>query len=87
VNEQGAGFADYAIYTGIDPFTLNDSDVLLFNISMSALSDGSEEIFLSGEYSPYDVPEPVTLMTLALGGLWAVSRRGPAKSDRQVDVK
>src|SRR5688572_15370279 len=32
VNSQGAGFADYAIFTGINPFNLNDSDVLLFNI-------------------------------------------------------
>jgi hypothetical protein len=73
VNNQGAGFADYAIFTGIDPFTLNDSDVLLFNISMSELNNGAEEIFLSGNYSPGDItssiPEPGMgpLMAAAFG--------------------
>jgi hypothetical protein len=75
VNSQGAGFADYAIFTGIDPFALNDSDVLLFNVSMSLLNDGAEEIFLSGTFSPYDVPEPATLSLLVLGGL-VMMRRG-----------
>jgi hypothetical protein len=71
VNSQGAGHADYAIFTGIDPFALNDSDVLLFNISMGRLNNGAEEIFLSGVYSPGDiiisVPEPGSLGLLAVG--------------------
>ena len=75
VTNQGAGFADYAIFTGIDPFGLNDSDVLLFNISMSLLSDGAEEIFLSGDYAPSDVPEPATMALLALGGLALLRRK------------
>lgn len=58
VTSQGAGFADYAIFTGIDPFALNDGDVLLFNVSMSRLNNGAEEIFLSGKYSPSNIPEP-----------------------------
>jgi len=74
VNSQGAGFADYAIYTGINPFSLNDNDVLLFNISMSVLSNGAEEIFLSGKYAPPDIPEPVTIVTLAWGGLMFLRR-------------
>ena len=81
VNSQGAGFADYAILTGIDPYALNDSDVLLFNISMDTLNNGAEEIFLSGLYSPADivVPEPNTFAIIALGGiglaLWRTRRR------------
>jgi len=69
VNSEGAGFADYAIFTGIDPFTLNDSDVLLFNISMNTLDNGAEEIFLSGTYAPSDVivPEPATILLFSLG--------------------
>lgn len=75
VANQGAGFADYAIFTGIDPFGLNDSDVLLFNVSMSLLSSGSEEIFLSGTYAPSDIPEPATMVLLALGGLALLRRK------------
>jgi len=75
VISEGAGFADYAIFTGIDPFGLGDGDVLLFNISMSQLIDGSEEIFLSGTYAPSDVPEPATMALLALGGLALLRRK------------
>ena len=75
VNNQGAGFADYAIFTGIDPFGLNDSDVLLFNVSMSLLSNGAEDIFLSGTYAPSDIPEPATISLLALGGSLLAARR------------
>jgi hypothetical protein len=69
VNSQGAGFADYAIFTGINPFSLNDNDVLLFNVSMGLLNDGAEDIFLSGTISGTDilpVPEPATLLPVAL---------------------
>ncbi len=74
LNSQGAGFADYAIFTGINPFSLEDSDVLLFNISMSSLNNGAEEIFLSGKYAPTDivVPEPGSLILLLAGGLGLV---------------
>jgi hypothetical protein len=73
VNAQGAGFADYAIRTGIDPFSLNASDILLFNISMSMLNNGAEEWFLSGTFSGSDIPvipEPSTFIVWSLlGGL------------------
>jgi hypothetical protein len=82
VNSQGAGFADYAIFTGIDPYSLNDNDVLLFNISMSHLNNGAEEIFLSGAFAPSDiipipVPEPssVVLVSLGLLGFLVIRRR------------
>jgi hypothetical protein len=84
LNAQGAGFADYAFLTGIDPFSLNASDVLLFNISMDTLNNGAEEVFLSGTYSGQDVrdavataPEPSTVSLLILGlvGIAAVRRR------------
>jgi len=81
VNAMGAGWADYAIFTGIDPFSLNSSDVLLFNISMNTINNGAEEIFLSGKYSPGDIvpptviPEPATLSLLAFGGLALFLRR------------
>ncbi len=77
----GAGWADYAILTGIDPFALSASDVVLFNISMGTLNNGSEEVFLSGTYSGQDVidaqvPEPSTAILLILGlASLAVSRR------------
>jgi hypothetical protein len=83
VNSQGAGFADYAIFTGIDPFSLNDSDVLLFNISMSSLNNGAEEIFLSGLYAPTDllVPEPGAASLVALGviGIAALRRKNAVR--------
>jgi hypothetical protein len=76
VNNQGAGFADYAIFTGVNPFALNDADVLLFNVSMATLNNGGEELFLSGEFAPGDiVPEPACAAVFALAGLAARRRR------------
>ena len=86
LNSQGAGFADYAIATGIDPFTLEPSDVVLFNFSMSTLNNGAEEIFLSGTFAGSDIPgvpsiipEPGTALLLGSGlvALAAGSRRRP----------
>ena len=80
INSQGAGFADWAIFTGIDPFALSASDLILFNVSMGTLNSGAEEIFVSGDYLGSDittalqngVPEPSTyvlgaISLLALG--------------------
>ena len=79
VNNQGAGFADYGIYLGIDPFGLADNDVLLFNFSMNTLSNGAEELFLSGEFSPADltaaVPEPGSLLMFSAVCLGLTNRR------------
>jgi hypothetical protein len=80
VNAQGAGFADHAFLTGIDPFALNASDILLFNVSMDTLNDGAEEVFLSGTYSGQDVrdalvPEPSTGLLVGLGLAGLAARR------------
>ena len=81
-NAQGAGFADYAIFTGIDPYALDASVVLLFNISMDTLNNGAEEIFLSGEYSGDDIisatiplPAGLPLLLSGLMGLGLIGRR------------
>ncbi|MCA9258062.1 MAG: hypothetical protein KDA61_02625 [Planctomycetales bacterium] len=46
----GSGQADYAIFTGINPFDLGyaATDIVLFNVPMSGLSNGSE--FLAATY-------------------------------------
>ena len=75
---QGAGFADYAIFTGINVFDLDDSDTLLFDISFENLNNGAEEIFLSGEFAGLDivqVPEPGSFSIVGLLGLALVARR------------
>jgi hypothetical protein len=78
----GAGHADHAIFTHINPFDLSANDVLLLNVSMTGLSDGSEEIYMSGDFSGSDVMAAVpessgfVLGTLVCGviGLGAVGR-------------
>ena len=73
VQQQGAGWADYAIHTGIDPFTLEDDDTVLINFSMSELNSGAEELFLSGTYSANDlhdaIPEPMAVSFIGVGGI------------------
>lgn len=80
LTNQGAGFADYAILTHIDPYALNASDVLLFNVSMADLSDGPEDIFISGSREFDTVPEPATLalLSFSLLGLAGYRRRRKA---------
>lgn len=73
LTEQGAGFADWIIFSRLDPFTLDDNDLVLINLSMSKLNNGAEEIFISGTFSSEDIidviPEPAVMSSIALAGL------------------
>ncbi len=77
LNEQGAGWADYAILTGIDPFdsAFTDETRILVHWDSSGHDDGGESIFISGTYSSEDIPEPGALVLLAIGGLVAATKR------------
>ena len=63
---QGGGFADWFVLTGVNPYDFADGDEVLFNVSMSRLSNGAEAIFLSGLYQNTDLPPSVPLP----GAVW-----------------
>ena len=71
VNEQGAGWADFVITTGIDPFdpAYTDSTRILIHWASYDHTNGSDTVFISSY-----IPEPSALSLLALGSL-AVLRR------------
>ena len=81
--DNGAGHADVAIYTGINPFSVafSDSTRVLFHWASSVHDNGGETIFLSGEFAPQDldgpqVPEPSsTILAVIAGGLCLAGRR------------
>ena len=56
----GAGHADKAIFTGINPFDsgFNDSTRILFHWASSNHNDGGETAFLSGTFAAHDLPGP-----------------------------
>jgi len=70
LNVQGAGFADYGILTGINPFdeSYSDSTRAQFVWESSDHDDGGDKVFLSGSVRSQDVPEPATMALLLLGG-------------------
>jgi len=74
VNEQGAGWADYIIDLGIDPFDsgFSDSDRILFHWESHGHNDGGETIYLSGSYC---IPEPATMTLVGFGALLLLVRR------------
>ncbi|NOQ63674.1 MAG: PEP-CTERM sorting domain-containing protein [Methyloprofundus sp.] len=55
LSSQGAGFADYIVLTGINVYDFADDDLILMNMSLNALSNGQESVFLSGTFSAEDV--------------------------------
>ena len=66
----GAGHADWAIFTHINPFdpAYSDSTRFLLHWESSDHDDGGETVFLSGTFGPHDgIPEPATLGLLAVG--------------------
>ncbi|KKM25832.1 hypothetical protein LCGC14_1591020 [marine sediment metagenome] len=77
LNEQGAGWADYAIFLGINPFdeAFSDDTRILVHWQSSGHDDGGESAFLDGRFQASDVPEPATLSVLILGALAVVVRR------------
>jgi len=76
-NSVGAGHADQAIFTGINPFdpAFSNTDRILVHWMSSDHDNGGESVFISGSIGPQDfAPEPASLSLLAAGGL-LVSRR------------
>ena len=73
--EQGAGWADYGIHTGINPFdeVFSDETRILLHWESHNHDDGGETIFLSGEYAG-EIPEP-SMFGLLLLGVSALLRR------------
>lgn len=69
----GGGWADYLIWTDIDPFddAFEDDTRILFFWDSEGHTDGGETIFVSGSF----VPEPASLSLLAVGGLCLLRRR------------
>ena len=75
MENQGAGWGDYGIHTGINPFdgAFSDDTRILFHWESSGHSDGGETIFLSGEYT--EIPEPSMFVFLGLGALGLIFRK------------
>jgi hypothetical protein len=78
LNNQGAGYADHVIFTGINPFdpSFSPSTRILFHWESSIHDNGGETIFLSGLVAPSDVvPEPASAVTLVLAGAFGLAAR------------
>ncbi|MHC4124742.1 MAG: PEP-CTERM sorting domain-containing protein [Planctomycetota bacterium] len=86
--ENGSGWADYGVLTGINPYAKDgggsyiygDDTRIAFHVQFSGITNGAEELFFSGEYSAADiikeeVPEPVTFLLFGLGGVGLLRKR------------
>jgi hypothetical protein len=72
LNNQGAGFADLMIFTGIDPFDsrFNPSDSLLFFWESAEHNNGGETVFLSGTFAPDDLRVPDNAVVPVPAAIW-----------------
>ena len=72
VTNNGSGWADYLIYTGINPFdsAYSDDTPILFFWESSDHHGGGTDVFIS-----HDVPEPGTMVLLLAGGIGMLIRR------------
>ena len=78
LNNQGAGYADHVILTGINPFNpaFSPTTRILFHWESSAHDNGGETIFLSGKVSHLDVvPEPASGAALLIAGTFGLANR------------
>lgn len=71
-NAEGGGWADYTIVLGVNPYDYSPETRILIHWSSSDHTGGGESIFLSGDYY---IPEPASILVLALGSLALIPRR------------
>jgi hypothetical protein len=88
----GGGQDDWAIFTGIDPFSLPSSTRLLFQLVIGDIDNGGEVVSLSGEFrgcepncpttTATSIPEPSSMFLLG-SGLIVLAKVGRRKRDKE----
>lgn len=78
-NNLGSGKPEFIVYAPTMDLTAYTGKGYEFvgNFRMQGLNDGFEELFLTGRYSPFVIPEPATLFLLGSGllGLLGLKKR------------